>query len=146
MRRIATVMGLMVVLIVLVAGVALAVEYKVKQCNSDPCKGTNGSDLMYERQGQVRDRIYGYDSKDRLVASTFSNDEDKLYGGRGNDVLFTNDNDGRDLANGGRGRDRCVADPGDRVSSCRRVDPQSSEGQRLLKGTSAPASASSESQ
>ncbi len=86
---------------------------------------------MYERQGQVRDRVYGYDAKDRLVASTFSNDEDKLYGGRGNDVLFTNDNDGRDLANGGKGRDRCVADPGDRVRSCRRLDPASTEAAAL---------------
>ena len=133
MRRMFMLVGLSTLLITLAVGVAMAVTYKVRQCDSTPCNGTDGSDLMYERQGQVKDRIFGFDAKDRLVASTFNNDRDRLYGGRGNDVIFTNDGDSRDLADGGRGRNRCVADRGDQVRNCRRINPSSTEAAVLRK-------------
>jgi hypothetical protein len=124
MRRIAMLLGLMVVLMVLAAGVALAVA---KTCGEDlPCRGTNGNDVLSERDGKkpnfngnrLRDRILALDGEDKVQAATFDRDRDSLDGGRGRDHLFTNDGDRRDTARGGRGRDECVRDPGDGARSC----------------------------
>jgi hypothetical protein len=132
MRNIAMLVGLTALLLMPAVGVAVAVDFKVKQCRDDPCRGTDQRDLMYEREGQVRDRILGLDGKDRLVASAFERDRDRLEGGPKADVLFTNDRDGRDTANGGRGSDRCVADRGNVVRSCKRIEPSSAEAAALL--------------
>ncbi len=132
-------LGLMVVLMVLAAGVALAVT---KTCNDKlPCEGTNKDDTLHERQRDgnsngLRDRILAFDGEDTLDANNGTNDKDVLEGGKKGDLLLTNDRDGRDVARGGKGDDRCVADEGDRVSSCRRISPTSVEGQALLAGGS----------
>ena len=136
MRRIAMLLGLMVALMVVAAGVALAVEYRVEQCRDDPCKGTAQRDMMYEHVGNdVQDHIYGLDAGDRLDAGNFGSDRDVLFGGPRGDVLIGLDGDGADSLRGGRGRDRCVADDGDNLDSCRRVEIQSAEGQAILAGS-----------
>jgi Ca2+-binding RTX toxin-like protein len=45
------------------------------------------------------------------------NDKDKQYGGRGNDVIYT-EGGFRDLVNGGKGTDTCYVDSKDRVVGC----------------------------
>jgi hypothetical protein len=43
-RRMFMLVGLSALFLVLAVGVAVAVDYKVKQCTSIPCKGTDGND------------------------------------------------------------------------------------------------------
>ena len=65
---------------------------------------------------------YGFRSADEINAwqSGFgADDTDKLYGGRGADVLDAGDNDPDDLVVGGSGRsDECIIDTGDEVRGC----------------------------
>ena len=121
--------GLSMVLLVVVAGIAVAVT---KVCNNKPCEGTNNDDSLYEQVGDRKDdRILAFDGEDVVDAGTYDRDQDRLEGGRKDDDLFTDDGDGKDAAFGGRGSDRCVADPGDRVESCRRISPTSAEAAAL---------------
>jgi hypothetical protein len=133
-RRMFVFVGLSMLLIVAAAGIAVAVN---KTCGDNlPCRGTENDDSLHERQRNgnsngLRDRILALDGKDTLDANNGTNDKDVLEGGKKDDILLTNDRDGRDNAKGGRGSDRCVADAGDRVSSCRRISPTSAEGMAL---------------
>jgi hypothetical protein len=116
MRRIAMVVGLMALMVVAFAPVALAIN---KQCTTDPCRGTANNDQLREQQGnREADTIYGLRGNDTLRADRFTRDNDRLYGNRGRDTLNTEDGDGRDLAAGGRGNDTCYIDDGDRYRSC----------------------------
>lgn len=132
-------LGVAMFMLVVAAGVAVAVE---KQCGDNlPCEGTQDDDTLHEREHDgnsngLRDRILAFDGEDTLDANNGTNDKDVLEGGKKADLLLTNDRDGRDTARGGKGSDRCVADNGDRVLSCRRISPSSVEGQALLSGTS----------
>jgi len=108
-------LGVVMVLVVVAAGVAVAVE---KDCNSIPCNGTDNEDILHERDGTVKDAIYGFKAHDILDANNFSRDRDRLYGGGQGDKLLANDRDGRDVLRGGMGRDRCFGDPGDRFVNC----------------------------
>lgn len=100
---------------VMAAGVAVAVE---KNCNDIPCYGTDNEDILHERDGTVKDAIYGFKAHDILDANNFSRDRDRLFGGDNGDKLLANDRDGRDVLRGGRGHDRCFGDPGDRFVNC----------------------------
>ena len=114
--------GMAMVMLVVAAGVALAIT---KTCgeNAYPCNGTDNDDVLYERKGNdVRDRIYGHDGRDDMSAALYTNDEDKLFGQRHRDRIVVNDADSRDLADGGRGSDTCRIDNGDRTRSCARID------------------------
>jgi hypothetical protein len=134
-RRIAMLLGLTVILVVVAAGVALAV---VKTCGGIPCRGTDNDDVLYERirkeQGdrirpdELRDRIFGLDGDDEISAVVGTDDRDVLEGGRNRDDLHTNDGDTRDAARGGRGRDTCFIDSGDATSSCERIDDTQAAG------------------
>jgi len=115
MRRLMLIMGMVMVVAVMATGVALAVT---KQCTDIPCKGTDNEDVLHERNGTVKDAIYGYKAHDVLDANNFSRDRDRLYGGAQGDKLLANDRDGRDVLRGGMGRDRCYGDPGDRFVNC----------------------------
>jgi len=115
MRRLAMMVGMVMLLVVVAAGVALAVT---KTCNDIPCKGTDNEDVLHERHGTVKDAIYGYKAHDILDANNFSHERDRLYGGDQGDKLLANDRDGRDVLRGGMGRDRCFGDPGDRFVNC----------------------------
>jgi hypothetical protein len=69
------------------------------------------------------DTIYGRGGSDYLNADIFIGigDKDQAYGGRGEDSVDVDDNDGRDTANGGRGGDLCYGDPHDKFVSCEEI-------------------------
>jgi hypothetical protein len=115
MRRLAMMLGMVMLIAVMAAGVAVAVE---KNCNSIPCEGTDNEDILHERDGTVKDAIYGFKAHDILDANNFSRDRDRLFGGDHGDKLLANDRDGRDVLRGGMGHDRCFGDRGDRFVNC----------------------------
>jgi Ca2+-binding RTX toxin-like protein len=121
MRRVTMVLGMALLLAFMVAGMAVAAD-RFNEINCEnrelPCNGTNRDDLMHERQGTVKDVIYGQDGHDVLDANNFNFDRDRLYGGDVGDKLLANDGDGRDVVRGGAGRDVCYVDPGDRTVNC----------------------------
>ena len=113
MRRLVMMLGMAVLLACMAAGVAVAAErFNEKDCNNVPCRGTDGDDLLHERQGTVRDVIYGEGGNDVLDANNFFNDKDRLFGGARGDKILANDRDGRDL---------CYIDRGDRTVNCEEV-------------------------
>jgi hypothetical protein len=114
-RKLVMLLGVAMFMLVVAAGVAVAVE---KTCDSIPCNGTENDDELHEREGSVRDRIRGFQGEDLLDANNYRQERDVLVGGQNGDRLLTNDNDGRDSARGGKGSDRCVVDNGDNTSSC----------------------------
>ena len=123
MRKLGTVVGVVALMTMLFAGVALAVN---KQCSQRPCEGTSSDDRLFERGGNgVNDTIFGRGGNDLIRADSFTNDTDVLHGGRGNDRLNTNDGDSNDTVFGGAGFDVCIIDAGDNTSGCEdvRVDP-----------------------
>jgi RTX calcium-binding nonapeptide repeat (4 copies) len=129
MRRIAILVALSTLLLGMMVGVAVAVE---KICDDKPCRGSENNDRLEERTGDRKDdRIFGLDGEDLIDAGEYDRDRDVLEGGKRDDRLLTDDGDGQDTARGDRGSDRCVADPGDRVISCRRIDPASAEAQAI---------------
>jgi hypothetical protein len=109
MHKATTMVVLVALLMVVVAGVALAVT---KTCTSVPCTGTSAADVLKERIGNGKsDVILGGRGSDRLRAGRFTNDTDDLHGGRGNDRVLVLDGDFRDLADGGPGNnDVCFVD------------------------------------
>jgi hypothetical protein len=115
MHRLAIMLGVVMLLAVMAAGVALARE---AQCQNIPCNGTDNEDVLSERDGTVKDAIYGFKAHDVLDANNFFSDRDRLYGGDQGDKLLANDRDGRDVLRGGAGRDRCFGDPGDQFVNC----------------------------
>ena len=120
MRRTVMLLGVLMVMLVAAAGVAVAVT---KTCGDNlPCTGTDNDDILYERTGSVKDRILGKDGRDRIQAVTFNADRDRLEGGRQGDRLVTADGDGRDSAQGGAGRDTCIVNRRDARSSCERLN------------------------
>ncbi len=126
MRRILMLVGLMMLIIVVTAGVGLAVT---KTCKSVPCRGTDNDDVLYERVGNGdRDRIYGLRGNDDMSAALYTNDKDRLFGGPHGDRIVVNDGDSRDLAVGGRGRDTCYIDRGDQTRSCERINDTAAAG------------------
>jgi Ca2+-binding RTX toxin-like protein len=115
-RRLAIVSGMAMLLVLLAAGLAVAVT---KTCgNRLPCEGTENDDVLYERIGSDQDRIIGFDGRDVIDANTFNTDRDVLKGGDGRDRLLTNDSDRSDTAHGGRGRDVCYVTKGDAARNC----------------------------
>jgi hypothetical protein len=114
-RRIVFFLGVAMVMLVVAAGVAVAVE---KTCENVPCTGTDQDDELHERERSVKDRILGFDGNDLLDANNYGNDRDRLKGGPQGDRLLSNDNDRRDGVEGGRGNDRCIVDRGDNTQSC----------------------------
>jgi hypothetical protein len=128
-------------LLAMTVGVAVAEQVF---CNEIPCRGSNNDDRLEEIRGdRERDRILGLDGEDVIDAGTYNRDRDVLEGGQRDDDLFTDDRDGKDAARGGRGSDRCVADPGDAVSSCRRIDPASTEAKAMAAEVSSASEGSS---
>jgi hypothetical protein len=120
MRRIVMLLGVTVLTVMVAAGIAVAVN---KTCgNNLPCRGTENDDVLNERIGnREKDRILALDGRDRLQAVNFTNDRDRLEGGKQGDRIFTSDGDARDAARGGRGRDTCLINTGDANSSCERL-------------------------
>ena len=135
MRRLVLMIGVVMMLVFVTAGVALAVR---KTCGDIPCRGTNNDDVLYERIGNgTRDRILGLDRNDDMDAALYTDDQDRLEGARGRDLIVVHDSDSRDTANGGRGRDVCRVDPGDSRSSCERIDTSAAGAEPADVGNSA---------
>ena len=111
-------------LVTMVAGVAAAAEVIICGTSSDRdpdavvCRGTDDIDQITEREGNnLDDTIYAEGQDDIVDAAEFSNDEDRVFGGGGNDRIRTDDGDGEDFINCGKGnRDIAIADRGDNVS------------------------------
>ena len=119
MRKIATLVGMVALMIMVLAPVAMAVN---KQCTYYPCYGTNYSDTLYERGGRgVPDTIIGRRYGDLINANAFTADRDVLDGQRGDDRLKAQDGDGRDELYGGWGYDVCYIDEGDYTQGCQEV-------------------------
>ena len=116
MRKGTTIVALVALLVAIFATAA----YAVIQCDGGSCFGTSNPDILYEdNANNVDDQMYGYGSADSLYAYGFTDDRDKLYGGRGNDYLAADDGDDEDLLVGGRGRnDDCWGDLGDEFQGC----------------------------
>src|ERR687894_2787112 len=79
MRRIAMLLGLTMLLVVVAAGVGLAVT---KTCKDVPCRGTDNDDVLYERIcNHDRDRIFALKGNDDMSAALYTRDKDRLFGG-----------------------------------------------------------------
>ena len=127
MRRMAILLGTAMLLVVVAAGMALAVT---KTCNNNPCEGTENDDVLYERVGNgLGDTISGFEGADAIDANTFRKDQDRIFGGPGSDRLLANDGDNRDTVRGGDGRDVCYVDSGDRVTGCESVRGENRSGE-----------------
>jgi Ca2+-binding RTX toxin-like protein len=111
--RLAFVLGLALLFVLVVAGVAYAATIK-GDANDNYLKETCKGDSMYGRAGD-----------DVLDANNCVKDTDVLYAGRGSDWLLANDGDARDVLNGGKGFDTCVVDSREaqsgQASGCNRV-------------------------
>ncbi len=119
MRKMATLVGMVALMIMVLAPVAMAVN---KQCTNDPSWGTNYRDTLYERGGNgVPDYIIGRRYGDLINANAFTADRDTLDGQRGDDRLKAQDGDGRDELYGGPGYDVCYVDVGDYTRGCDEV-------------------------
>jgi RTX calcium-binding nonapeptide repeat (4 copies) len=123
MRKLAIMIGMVMLLVIVAAGAAMAVT---RTCNGIPCEGTNNDDFLHERTDARKDAIFGEKGEDELDANNRFRDRDRLFGQDQGDKLLANDLDGRDVLKGGAGRDRCYGDPGDRFRNCevvRRIGP-----------------------
>ena len=103
MRRLVMLLGMVMLIAMVAAGVALAVT---KVCKDVPCEGTFRNDVLFERIGIKHDRIFGFEGRDVIDANTYNSDRDVLHGDASGDRLLTNDTDNRDRADGGRLRGR----------------------------------------
>jgi RTX calcium-binding nonapeptide repeat (4 copies) len=118
MRRMTILVAIVALMVTLFATAAYAAATAVY--------GTNGDDyVINESSGWVDDRIYGLAGDDYINAvvtwSTTNSDTDKLFGGKGDDILGADDGDGADLLKGGPGYDRCWGTQGDRFASCEEI-------------------------
>lgn len=115
MKRVFSVMAVGALLLIMVAGVAVAKDF---QCDDVPCIGTIKQDQITEREGSVRDVIEGRNKDDVISAALFGKDDDKISGDTGDDRLNARDGDDRDIIDGGPGKDTCIGDKDDSFKSC----------------------------
>jgi hypothetical protein len=119
MRRVTMMLAAMALMVGLFAGVAYAATIE----------GTSAGEILLE--SDLNDMMFGRGGSDEVDAGAFGpngflletpRDTDVANGNAGDDVVFTDDGDGRDTANGGNGDDDCIIDPNDTAtSSCERV-------------------------
>jgi hypothetical protein len=129
-KRIPVFMVAGALLLVLVAGVAMARSFQCGEFEY-PCRGTDQDDVITERQGNsVRDKIFGLEGRDVIRAQVFRNDNDILNSDQDNDRVRADDGDSRDAIDCGEGKnDVAIVDEGDAVnfSNCEDVRGGSSE-------------------
>jgi hypothetical protein len=119
MRRTTILMALVALMVALFATAAYAAATAIY--------GTDGDDYVINESsgGWVDDRIYALDGDDYINAvvgwSTTRSDADKLFGGKGDDILGADDGDGADLLNGGPGYDECYGTQGDHFANCEEI-------------------------
>ena len=122
MRKLMMVAALVVVMVPLVAAAAYAGNQLI-QCQGIPCIATGSQDLVKERIGnRLNDKIYLKGGSDQVRADKYRADRDLIYGGKGYDLIYTNDGDTHDRIRGGAGNDKCYVDSRvEVVSGCARV-------------------------
>jgi hypothetical protein len=122
MRKLMMVVALVVVMVPLVAAAAFAAN-QIIQCSGIPCIATGSQDLVKERIGnRLNDKIYLKGGSDQVRADKYRADRDLIYGGKGYDLIYTNDGDTHDRIRGGAGNDKCYVDSRvEVVSGCSRV-------------------------
>src|SRR5215203_5866612 len=122
MRKLMLVLTLVVVMVPLLASSAFAAN-QIIQCAGIPCVATGSSDLVKERIGnRLNDKIYLKGGSDQVRADKYRADRDLIYGGKGYDLIYTNDGDTHDRIRGGAGNDKCYVDSRvEVVSGCSRV-------------------------
>jgi hypothetical protein len=129
-KRVAMVMAIAALLVALVAGVAVA---KTFVCDSVPCAGTEKSDQIGERKGQVHDDIRAKGGDDTINVRRYGNDFDEVNAGSGNDTIYADDGDTRDVIQCGDGTDTAYIDvvydgttvkSSDKVYNCEKVYDQ----------------------
>ena len=123
-KRMTIMVGVVALMVALFATAAYAASTAVY--------GTKGDDrVINESSGFEDDRIYALAGDDYINAvviwSTTINDADKLFGGKGDDILGADDGDGADLLNGGPGYDECYGTPGDRFANCELISREALE-------------------
>jgi hypothetical protein len=85
---------------------------------NDRLEGGPGNDSL---NGIFDDDVLVGGTGDDLLRDASPMDADRLFGGRGADVLDARDGDGGDLIDGGAGDDDCTGDRDDTFVSCERV-------------------------
>jgi hypothetical protein len=122
MRKLILVTALVLMMVPLVAAAAYAGN-QIIQCAGIPCTSTGSSDLVKERIGnRLNDKIYLKGGSDQVRADTYRADRDLIYGGKGYDLIYTNDGDTHDRIRGGAGNDKCYVDSrAEVVSGCNAV-------------------------
>jgi hypothetical protein len=111
MRKLMTVLALVVVMVPLVGAAAFAADQLI-QCNSIPCYGAGNDDKILERIGNGKpDKILPGGGHDLIKANTYTNDIDVVKSSKGWDKINVRDGDRNDTASGGRGaHDWCIVD------------------------------------
>jgi hypothetical protein len=111
MRKLVVVSVVAMVFLALGAGIALADDARI-QCKSVPCYASGNDDLVLERKGDGKqDEIILRGGSDLVRANRYTDDKDVVEGGLGNDRIYVDDGDKRDIASGGQGNsDVCYVD------------------------------------
>jgi len=103
-RKLVVVSVVVMVFLALGAGVALADDARI-QCTSVPCYASGDDDLVLERKGNGKqDEIILRGGNGLVRANRYTDDKDVVEGGLGNDRIYVDDGDKRDMANAGQGR------------------------------------------
>jgi Ca2+-binding RTX toxin-like protein len=114
MRRTALLLAVMAAALVVASGVALAKNY-LGTDKGEKIVGTKYADTISAKGDE--DVVRGLAGADTIRGG---NDKDNQYGGRGNDLIFTQGGF-RDLVNCGEGIDTAYVDSKDRVVDCEKV-------------------------
>jgi hypothetical protein len=110
MRKLMMVVALVVVMVPLLAAAAFAAN-QIIQCAGIPCIATGSQDLVKERIGnRLNDKIYLKGGSDQVRADKYRADRDRIFGGKGFDLIYTSDGDTHDRIRGGAGKDKCYVD------------------------------------
>jgi len=117
MRRVTLMLAAVAMMVAIFAVVAYAAEIVGTE---------NSEELSESNRGDTIKALAGDDSIDAAWAS---GDRDRVHGNKGDDYIYVNDQDGKDIAWGGKGTDYCyidlapdVGDGGDKFFGCEFVN------------------------
>lgn len=122
MSRLLKVTVMLVLIVPLCAGVALAAGAVIQCKGAPPCVATGDKDVVYERIGDgKRDEIILKGGDDLVHANKYGRDTDVVRSSSGDDRVYVNDGDTRDTIYGGKGEDLCIVDARSEAKGCGRV-------------------------
>jgi Ca2+-binding RTX toxin-like protein len=116
MRRVTLMLAAMAVMVSLFAVAAYAAQIKGTE-NTEDILETSRADTVHALVGD-----------DFVDAHTYAGEVDRVHGNKGDDTIWVNDGDGKDIAFGGKGDDTCVGDTtaagngGDKFISCETIN------------------------